>query len=202
MLIQGRAIDDFKTPRKDLLPALPLLYRLVPIIFYLSLIFVGIVGSLAMWHTRVASTRYQDILGQTAQVEKEIKSTKAARAVLENDYRESTHLYSWVESSVPLQPLIVAIIKSMQANSTIVSLSLERDAATPAQLKLALTVNSESDTQILHTLDAIRQMGYLEFSPTQSKVKGNLEYRAMLVRSKTAGAISPSPEDRQETVVQ
>jgi hypothetical protein len=202
MLINGQAIDDFKTPRKDLLPALPLVYRMVPIIFYLALIFVAIVGSLATWHTRVASTRYQDIVRQTAQVEKDIKTTKAARAELEKNYRESTQLYSWVESSVPLQPLVVAIIKSMQPGSTIVSLTLERDAATPAQLKLALTINSESDDQILHTLDAIRAMGYLEFSPTQSKVKGNLEYRALLVRSKTATFMDSSPQDRQETVVQ
>lgn len=202
MLIEARRIDDFKTPRKDLLPALPMIYRLVPLIFYLSVIFVAIVGSLALWHARVASVRYQELVGQKGTMENEIKSTKKARASLEKNYREATQLYSWVESSVPLQPLVVAIITSMEPGSTIVELSLERDAAIPAQLKLALTINSQSDTQILKTLDAIRTMGYLEFSPTQAKVRGNLEYRAILVRSKSGSTLEQSPKDRKETILQ
>lgn len=199
MLIEGRPIDDFKTARKELMPPLPLVYRLVPILFYLSLVFLAVVGSLAMWHARVASVRYQEIVGQTAAVDNEIKTTKAARAELEKNYRQATHLYSWVESSMPLQPLAVAIIGSMEPNSSIVDLSLERDAENPAQLKLALTINTESDTQILKTLDVIRAMNYLEFSPTQAKVKGNLEYRAILVRKKVS--LEQSPTDRHETVV-
>lgn len=200
MLIEGQQIDDFKTPRKELLPPLPLVYRLIPILFYLSLIFLIVVGSLAMWHARVASVRYQDIVGQTAALDNEIKEIKAARAELEKNYRVSTHLYSWVESSMPLQPLVVAIINSMEPNSRIVELSLERDAVNPAQLKLSLIINTESDTQILRTLKVINSKNYLEFSPTQAKVKGNIEYRAILVRGKKIST-DEAPQDRKETVV-
>jgi hypothetical protein len=201
MLIDERKIDDFKTERKDLMPPLALPFRLVPILFYLSLVFLATVGSLALWHARVASVRYQDIVQQKAAVDEEIKAIKASRATLESDYREATQLYSWVESSMPLQPLIVAIIGSMEPGSTIVDLSLERDAATPAQLKLSLTINTESDAQILKTLEVIRAMNYLEYSPTQSKVKGNLEYKAVLVRSK-ADYTKQTPQDRRETVIE
>lgn len=200
MLIEARQIDDFKTARKDLMPPLPLVYRLVPILFYLSLIFLALVGSLAMWHARVASVRYQEIMKQVTEVDNEIKTVKTDRGGLEKNYREATQLYSWVESSMPLQPLVVAIINSMEPGSTIVDLSLERDAENPAQLRLGLTVNTESETQLLRTLDVINGKGYLEFSPTQAKVRGNIEYRAVLVRSKNAPA-GKTPQDRQETVI-
>lgn len=200
MQISGRAIDDFKTPRKDLMPALPLPYRLVPILFYLSLFFLAVVGSLAMWHKRVETMRYQDLVRQKAAVTEEITKTKEARAALEENYRESASLYDWVESSMPLQPLIIAILGSMKEGSKIVELSLERDAESPAQLRLALTVNTEWEDQIQETLKVIReQMNYLEFSPTQAKEKGNIEYRALLIRNKT-GRQYQTPKQRRESV--
>ncbi|MBU3665533.1 MAG: hypothetical protein FGM15_06605 [Chthoniobacterales bacterium] len=202
MLIDAQKIDDFKTPRKDLLPPLPLVFRLIPIVFYLSLVFLAVVGSLAMWHARVATMRYQDTMKQRSALEAEIASTKAARSELERNYREATQLYSWVESSVPLQPLLLKIIKSMDPGSVIVDLTLERDAANPAQIKLALTFNSKTDDQIVKTVAAIRDMGYLEFSPTQTKIKGNLEYRAVLLRNRTAAdLLEQTPSDRSRGIV-
>jgi len=200
MQISDLTIDDFKTPRKDLMPPLPLLYRLVPIVFYLSLVFLAVVGSLAMWHKRVETMRYLEMVRQKKAVTEEIATTKAARAALEEGYRESASLYDWVESSMPLQPMIIAILKSMKDGSKIVDLSLERDAESPSQLRLALTVNTDSEDQIQETLKVIREkMNYLEFSPTQSKSKGNIEYRALLVRNKT-GRQYQTPQQRRESV--
>jgi len=199
MLIAARPIDDFKSERKELLPPLPMVFRLVPILFYCSVVFLAVVGTLAFYHAKIADSRHKDVLQRAASVKKEIEGTKSSRAALEVKIREASDLENWVLASMPLQPLVVSIIRSMSESSSIVDLNLERDAETPSQLKLTLILNTDSDKQIERTLEAIRRLNYREFSPTQSMIKGNLEYRASLLW-KNPSAESPTPESRAEQV--
>ena len=201
MLLDARRIDDFKTERKDCMPPLPAIYRLVPILFYLSLLFVGVVGSTALWHSRTASERYQAVLLQTDELKKKIDASKAARSELQKGIVEARDLEKWVLASMPLQPLVVGIMRSMEQGSDIVDLSIVRDPETPSQLKLALTLSGENDKQIEQTLKKIQDLNYREFSPTQTKVKGNLEYRASLLWRKP-GSKSPTPAERSGQIVE
>ena len=197
MQIDARKIDDFKTERKDLLPPLPTIFRLVPLLFYLSIVFFAVVGTVGVWHSRVAQERRVSLLGETAALQAEIEQTKAARVSLDDRTLEAMDLENWVLGSMPLQPLVVEIIRSVGTNSSIANLSLERDPETPSQLKLALTLRTDSDAQLDTTLAAIRKLNYIDLSPTQSMVQGNLEYRATLLRDdRKEGA--PTPEERQK----
>lgn len=200
MLINTRNIDDFKTERKDLLPALPVIYRLVPILFYLSLAFLVVVGSTALWHASAASSRYQNLLLETTGLQKKIDETKASRSALEKEIREATDLENWVLASMPLQPLAVEIARSMEDETKMVDLSIERDPETPSQLRLALTLNNADDRQIEETLKKIRKLNYREFSPTQSTAQGNLEYRASLLWRKPDGR-TQTPEERTKEII-
>jgi hypothetical protein len=188
MQLAADQIDDFKTDRKDITPPLPMVFRLLPILFYLSLVFLAVIGTLALWHNKVAADRLQATQQRVATVQQEIASTKASRAALEEQIRRSTDLEGWVLASRPLQPLVVAITRSIGPNSSIVELSLERDPETPSRLKLGLRLNTDSDKQLEKTLDAIRDMDYREISPTQTMVRGDLSYRASLVWQKPDGA--------------
>ncbi|MBE2181744.1 MAG: hypothetical protein IAE97_14875 [Chthoniobacterales bacterium] len=181
MQINARQIDDFKTDRKDIMPPLPPVMRLVPILFYLSICFSLIVGALAIWNTKRASTRYDEGLRGVAETEGRIAAVKAERAALDAQIKEAADLEDWVVTAMPLQPLLVSIIRSMAPKTSIVDLTLDRDAENPTQLKLALRLNAESDKQLDKTLEAIRAMNYREFSPTQTMVRGDLDYRANLV---------------------
>jgi hypothetical protein len=201
MQIDARKIDDFKTERKDLLPPLPTIFRLVPLLFYLSIVFFAVVGTVGVWHSRVAQERRVSLLGETAALQTEIEQTKAARVSLDDRTLEAMDLENWVLGSMPLQPLVVEIIRSVDTNSSIANLSLERDPETPSQLKLALTLRTDSDAQLDTTLAAIRKLNYIDLSPTQSMVQGNLEYRATLLRDdRKEGA--PTPEERREEILQ
>ena len=201
MQIDARKIDDFKTERKDLLPPLPTIFRLVPLLFYLSIVFFAVVGTVGVWHSRVAQERRVSLLGETAALQTEIEQTKAARVSLDDRTLEAMDLENWVLGSMPLQPLVVEIIRSVDTNSSIANLSLERDPETPSQLKLALTLRTDSDAQLDATLAAIRKLNYIDLSPTQSMVQGNLEYRATLLRDdRKEGA--PTPEERREEILQ
>ena len=201
MLLDSRRIDDFKTERKDGMPQLPAIYRLVPILFYLSLLFVTVVGSSALWHSRTASDRYQAVVLQTDQLKKKIETSKAARSELQKSIVEARDLEKWVLASMPLQSLVVGIVRSMEQGSNIVDLSIVRDPETPSQLKLAMTLSGENDKQIEKTLEKIQELNYREFSPTQSKVKGNLEYRASLLWRKP-GSKTPTPAERSAQIVE
>jgi hypothetical protein len=181
MLVPDNAIDDFKTGRKDIAPPLPLIMRLVPLLFYLSLVFLAVVGSLASVHAKFASDHRNSLLGRIEELKKEIEGIKTQKTALENEIQEATDLEAWVLASIPLQPLVVEIIRSMGPQSEIVDFTLERDAETPSQLRIGLKLNTVSDKQIEETLDVIRGLNYREFNPTQTRVQGNLDYRASLL---------------------
>ena len=181
MLISETRIDDFKTDRKDIAPPLPMVMRLVPILFYLSLLFLVVVGSVASLHAKLSSDQRKNVIARIESLKSQIEQSKTQRASLETEISEALDLEAWVLASMPLQPLIMAIIRSMGPESEIVDLTLERDAETPSQLRLGLKLNSSSDKQLEDTLAAIKDLDYREFNPTQTRVQGNLDYKASLL---------------------
>ena len=201
MQIIADQIDDLKTDRKDVMPPLPMVFRLVPILFYGAIAFSLVVGSVAFWNVRVATQQRDAIRQKIESLNSEIAQTKAARAALEAKIREAADLENWVLASMPLQPLVVAIVRSMAANSSIVELNLERDAETPSQLRLGLRLNTDSDKQLEDTLEVIRDMHYREFSPTQTRVRGDLDYKASMLWQNpyTKGQL---PEERAQQAVE
>lgn len=201
MQIIADQIDDLKTDRKDIMPALPMVFRMVPILFYGALAFLVVIGSLAFWNMRVATQKRDAINQRIASLQAEIAKTKADRAALEVKIREATDLEAWVLASMPLQPLIVSIVRSMDPQSSIVDLKLERDAETPSQLRLGLRLNTNSDQQLEDTLEVIRGMNYREFSPTQTRVRGDLDYRASLLWQNPHAKV-PTPSERAQEILQ
>lgn len=197
MIIFGREIDDFKMERKGILPPLPMIFRLIPILFYGSVLFLIVIGSVALFHKRAAEARRNAVQQSVADLKKKIETHKAERSALEAKIREATDLELWVLASMPLQPLVVNIIRSMGAQSSIVNLSVERDAETPSQLRMNLRMNADSDEQLERSLQVIRSMNYREFSPTQTRVRGDLDYRASLLWQ-NPHTRPQTPEERME----
>jgi len=196
MLVPDAAIDDFKTDRKDIAPPLPMIMRLVPLLFYLALLFLVVVGSLASMHAKLASDHRNSLLGRIEELKKEIEGVKAEKTALEKEIQEATDLEAWVLASIPLQPLVVSIIRSMSPQSEIVDFTLERDAETPSQLRIGLKLNTVSDKQIEQTLEVIRGLNYREFNPTQTRIQGNLDYKASLLWQDPL-ANRQTPEERR-----
>jgi hypothetical protein len=195
MLIKEVTIDDFKTERKDIAPPLPMIMRLVPILFYLSLLFLAVVGSVASLNAKLSSDQLRAVAGQIESLKSQIQQTKNQRSALEGEINKALDLEAWVLASMPLQPLVVAIIRSMGPDSEIVELNIERDAETPSQLRIGLKLNTASDDQLEETLKKIRAMNYREFNPTQTRAQGNLNYRASLLWQDPR-TDRPTPEER------
>ena len=200
MLIPEARIDDFKTDRKDIAPPLPMIMRLVPILFYLSILFLAVVGSVASLHAKLASDQRNAVLARVEDLKAQIEQAKKDRTALESEIVEATDMEAWVLASMPLQPLVVDIIRSMGPQSEIVELSIERDAETPSQLRLNLKLNTDSDKQLDQTLAVIGSRKYREFNPTQTRAQGNLDYRASLLWDPNAEQ-RQTPEERKESRV-
>lgn len=201
MQIAGDSIDDLKTGRKDIMPPLPMVFRLVPLLFYCAIGFALVVGSTALWNAHIAAQRIAAIEEKIAGLNSEIAQTKSGRAALEAKIREATDLENWVLASMPLQPLVVALVRSMAPGTSIVELSLERDTETPSQLRLGLRLNSDSDKQLETTLKVIQDMHYREFSPTQTRARGDLDYKASLLWQNPYSK-SQLPEERAQQSVE
>lgn len=110
-----------------------------------------------------------------------IEEKKKARTELEKKIVEATDLEAWILASMPIQPLVVKIIRSMEPGSEIERLQLERDAETPSQLRIRLVLNTASDKQLEETLKVIHEMNFRESNQSCTRSDGQLVYTARLV---------------------
>ena len=181
MLLPAKQIDDFKTDRKDIMPPLPVLLRLVPLLFYCSIGVALILGSIFFLQLQLAAQKLESHRTQTGSLEVQTQEAKNQRIALEAEIKKATNIQAWVESSRPIQPLLVDIARSMGPRSSIIDLRLDRDADAPAQLKFSIKLGTDSTKQLDITLDKIAKQDYRTFSPQQNLGRGELDYRATLV---------------------
>ena len=182
MQIIGHQIDDFKNERKDIAPALPMVLRLVPLLFYCSIAVAIILSSLFAIQFQIAVQKRDNHKAQTASLGTQTQGARNERAALEAQIKKATDIQSWVASSRPLQPLLVEIARSMGPRSSILDLRLDREPDNPSQIKMSLSMGTDSTKQLDITMEKIAALNYRAFSPTQTLGRGELDYKATLVR--------------------
>ena len=181
MQVIGRKIDDFKTDRKGIAPPLPLVLRLVPVLFYCSIAVTIILSLIYFVQFQQAVKKRDGHKASTVALNAQTQEARNQRTALEAQIKIATDIESWVSGSRPLQPLIVEIAGSMGARSTIVDLRLDRDPLAPAQLKLTIKLGTDSTKQLDFTLEKIAGQKYRAFSPQQTLGRSELDYSATLV---------------------
>jgi len=182
MQINARQIDDFKNDRKDITPPLPLVLRLVPILFYCSIAVTVILCSIFFIQFRVGIAKRDNHKAQTAVLNAQTQASRNERAALEAQIKKATDIQDWVQGSQPLQPLIVEITRSMGPKASLLEMRIDRSADDPAQLKLELQIGTDSTKQLDATMERIASLDFRAFSPTRELGRGLLDYKAMLVR--------------------
>jgi len=198
MQISGRKIDDFKFDRKGITPPLPILLRLVPLLFYCSIAVTIILSVIYLIEYRLSVQKRDSHTAQAESLAAETQEALKHCTGLESQIKIATDIESWVSGSRPLQPLIVEIARSMGPRATIVDLRLDRDPNAPAQLKLAIKLGTDSTKQLDFTLEKIAGQKYRAFSPQQTLGRNELDYIATLVwQDPSARSVQPSPPNEQ-----
>ncbi len=172
---------DLKTERPGLTGGLPSSYRVVPLLFYLTL--VGAFGLSVFYyleHRRLADeqdrwTAYTaDQNARKSQLRREISDVE-----IEN--KRAGQVVEWVDTAQGVQPLAVAIAKSVDIGATIDTLHLERDPEIPAQIHLTLKLNGDVHEQLDATMQAVRMQRYRSFSAEQTQKENLLDYSCRLI---------------------
>ena len=181
MQIHGRYIDDFKTERKDVAPPLPTYLRLVPILFYATIVGSVLLNALFIAQFSQAGQIREAERKKNRELKVELDATKSKRLELESEAKRATDLANWVDTSRPLQPLIVEVARSMEPEASLVDLKLERNEDNPSQIRIALKIQTDNTRQLDQTLQAISNSRFRLFSPQQSMDKGEANYSATLL---------------------
>lgn len=180
MQIHAKFIDDFKTERKDVAPPLPAYLRLVPMLFYLTIVAAILLNALFLARLSQANQLKENSLKEDRQILAELDGVKKQRRELEIEAKKATELASWVDASRPLQPLIVDIARSMEGDSSIVEMQLVRAAENASQIQLSLRLQTANTRQLDQTLQTIANSRFRTFSPQQTMERGEVDYKATL----------------------
>lgn len=142
-------------------------------------------------------------------LQEQIASAKADIERMQASSVQARAIEAWLSASVPIQPLIVTIIRSLSSQSTVKQLQLAREADSPGRVAISLQLSSDDpESQTESILKAIHNLGFREQSVTQTNSDGTIKFDAVVVwkDSVQASAAPPPPAsadaDEDETSLQ
>lgn len=184
----ARICHDLKSDRVDIAQPLPSYLLFLPILFYSAI--AGAVGLslyffLELKNAEAArdewTTKKMSQQGLKAKADQEYKAVAS-------ESRRADDVVEWVEGADAIQPLILAVTRSMEAKSTITNLQLTRDRQNPDQLRFVLKFQGGGMLQLDRTKEAINGLGYRMYSAVHTRGQGKnsraIDYQATLIRQR------------------
>lgn len=191
MKIERRIIDDLKTERPDVAPSLPACLRFVPILFYAVILGGILLSTFFLLLLRSAASSQEQWINETARQKQALADVQAERNSVERQTRRASDVVAWVEGARNIQPLVAAVIRSMEPASSIAELGLARDPAVPAQIKLTLKLNTQGSRQLDATLEKIAALSFRTYNPNQTQARGETDYEATLIYQSAHAPLHP-----------
>lgn len=181
---------DLKFENDPIAPPLSNGLRMIPVLFYLSIVgcafFVAyfMIQKNAAERARVAQEQI------TADEKKKIAQVQMKHNELEGDVKKANSMIDWVRGSTPIQGLAMIVNNAMASEdadgTTINMLKLSRVPESPWQIKLDLTLNTTEQSYLDLALDKLSEgVGterYKRFSPQRSQSEATINYTATLIR--------------------
>jgi len=172
---------DFKTPRTDMSRRLPSTLRMVPVIFYAVLV-ISTIFLIKDWtDLNKASSDLIQANGRKDEAAATKTKLLAERDQIETEKFRAEGIAKWVEGTRVMQPISVAIARSMPPETNITELVLERNADFPAQVSMLLRIFNGGATEIEKVQKALERLHYRSHSPQQARQGDLMEFRSMLV---------------------
>lgn len=173
---------DFKTPRNDTSKRLPDTFKAVPVLFYLSLLASCYFMTMDYLQYKQAVADKKMHEGVKAQHDEATQVQEKERLSLTAEATKAELLAKWTEGARNMQPLGVAIARSMPPEVRLSDLTLERSAQVPSNLALSVRINGGSSTEVGLMETSLSRLNYRSLSPQSNKEGDVVEYRSTLVR--------------------
>ncbi len=174
-------IHDLKTERQNVSEGLPSGYKLVPAAFYLvslASIFLSLYFSLGK---KAYEATEEEMKVRIAAATTDENTVLAKQQSIVGEAKKAESFAKWLEGARPLQPVTVAVGRSMGKDSTVSELSLTRNPEIPAHTFLQLKIDGGGTTQIESTLDSIYALNYQTYSAQQVKGENSTDFQAILI---------------------
>jgi hypothetical protein len=172
---------DFKTPRPDASKRLPRIFVVVPIMFYV-IVLLGTYVSVTSY------VSYRDALQRRDQWKQYQAGQDEAKAALEvqktsvdHERWKAVNLAQWIEGTRAVQPISVAVTRSVPPEVSLSELALERNAELPQQILLTVRINSGTLEDVSKIQNAVGALSYRAYNSQQLKSGELLDYKSMLV---------------------
>jgi hypothetical protein len=172
---------DFKTPRPDASGRLPAAFIIVPILVYFALLggsFYNITNFLSYRRALHERDSWKQLQAEKSEAQAKFESLKSA---LEIAATKAEKLAQWVEGTRTLQPLCVAITRSLPPASSLGDMNFDRSAEMPAQINLSVRINQGTMDEVGRIQSAVQNLNYHPYNSQEIKNNDNLEYKTMLV---------------------
>ena len=183
MNINDHLSHDLKTERGNLSDGLPAYYRLVPILFYVTV--VTAISSVAYFSMQIRNFTEERTIeqGRLTEITIVTKGIASEKDEVEQERVRAEAVARWIETAQGLQPLVAGLSRSIGEDASIDMMSLKRNPEMPPQIFLTLKLNGEVQEQIGSSMQAVRDLNYRSFSAKQSQGEGILDYNATLLWS-------------------
>tara|TARA_R110000850_G_scaffold185992_5_gene311916 strand:+ start:176 stop:724 length:549 start_codon:yes stop_codon:yes gene_type:complete len=174
-------IHDIKTERQNVSPGLPAAYKLVPVAFYV----VGIASiflSLFFFLSKKAYESSQETMqARTSEARNAEGRFRVQQQGIVTESQRAEGIARWLEGSRPLQPVTVALARSMAKDSSIAELALERHDDIPANTLMQLKVDGGGSEQIETARAALTSLNYEIFNSRESKGRDSTDFVGTLI---------------------
>ena len=173
--------SDLKTERGNMSDGLPAYYRIVPVLFYLTVLgSIALLVFFSMETRKLASERDRETTRQNDQIIV-TEELGGMRFEIEQENVRADAVADWIETAQGLQPLVASLARSVDADSSIDTLSLKRNPEILSQIYMVLRLNGNVQQQIDSSMEAVRDLNYRSFSAKQTQGDGILDYDTTLI---------------------
>ncbi len=172
---------DFKTPRTDTSKRLPSSFILVPIIFYISVLGGILLNINAYLRYRDGTMKRDSFRQQQAEHESSKGQLETQEHAVVKEKMKAEKLAQWIEGTRTLQPITIAIIRSIPPEITLSDMNFERSVDIPAQINLNVRINNGSMEEVARIQTGLQSLNYRPYNSQQLKNGETLEYKTMLV---------------------
>ncbi len=181
---ERRICHDLKTDRIDIGKPLPGIARLLPVGFYL--LSLATVGLCLLFAYEMKKANFEKLAAEQEKTEQEAVSAKLKKesTELEAQAKKAEEVKKYVNSSQPVQELLMAINRSVRTGITMSDLTLARERDDASKLGFSVKFSGGGQQQKEDTLAKISALGYRPYQAEERRGKaGEFDYRALLLRT-------------------